>query len=436
MSIRNFLFILLAFVLGMILGMAIYNENSEEKLPEETKEQIESDDNRITKYNMSEEEIEALPTKEMVNQTENDEKQVSAEQEVEDEGFILEGELSYNGSTEYPKVKLGNYVGLTYYSQVDSRWKNKLYTSISDKTQTIGKSGCGPTSAAMIVTATKGTITPDEMASLFVKYGYRSANNGTYWSAFRWIADVFDIGYSETYDFNTAVKLLRDNHYVVASVGNGLFSSGGHFIVIVGIDGNTLEIYDPYLYSTKFSTSTRRGKVTVKDFSVYCSVNNFKKYANFKGFFVYDSGKTNSVNKKEETQKYTMYVKTSTGVGLNVRKGPSTSFSKISTLIENSKVTVYETKGNWSRIGDNKWVCSDYLSKTKAKSSSKKSSTVGQTRTLKKYTILYSKSNLTGTKYYYLPKTKVKILENVSSSVDKIKVNLTGRVAYVRTSDL
>ena len=37
------------------------------------------------------------------------------------------------------------------------------------------------------------------MADLFVKYGFRSANNGTYWSAFRWTANVFDINYKEVY---------------------------------------------------------------------------------------------------------------------------------------------------------------------------------------------------------------------------------------------
>ncbi|MFR3783706.1 MAG: hypothetical protein ACLTXR_08170 [Clostridia bacterium] len=85
----------------------------------------------------------------------------------------------------------------------------------------------------------------------------------------------------ETYYLDKAVELLRNNHYVIVSCGNGLFTTGGHFIVLVGIDGDTLKIYDPYLYSGKFSTSTRRGKVTVDGNTVYCSIDNFRNYANY-----------------------------------------------------------------------------------------------------------------------------------------------------------
>ena len=47
---------------------------------------------------------------------------------------------------------------------------------------------------------------------------------------------------------------------------------------------------------------------------------------------------------------------------------------------------------------------------------------------------MYSKSNLTGTRYTYLKNTKVKILQNVSSTVDRIYVPATGRYAYVDNS--
>lgn len=126
-----------------------------------------------------------------------------------------------------------------------------MYSSVNNPSQTIGSSGCGPTCASMIVTATKGTITPDTMSDLFVKYGYRSANNGTYWSAFRAVADEFNIGYTETTDIQRALQLLQNNHYVVASCGNGLFTTGGHFIVLKELNGDTITVYDPYLYSRK-----------------------------------------------------------------------------------------------------------------------------------------------------------------------------------------
>lgn len=213
----------------------------------------------------------------------------------------------------------------------------------------------------MVVTATKGTITPPEMGDLFVKYGYRSANNGTYFSAFRFVADTFDIGYEETYYLDTVVNLVRNNHYVVVSCSNGLFTTGGHFIVIVGIDGNTLKIYDPYLYAGKFETSTRRGKVTVSGNTVYCSIENFRNYANYKKFFAFKHDGNVQTNNIQPviTATYTRYVNTNSK-NLNIRNAPNGTI--VGSLIKGTAVTVYETSGNWSRIGTNRWVSSNYLS--------------------------------------------------------------------------
>ena len=385
-------------------------------------------------YEMSKQDIAEVHSKEIVEQTEEDEQEVSAEQDVENEEFKLQGEIAYNGTTEYPKVSLGNYVGLTYYNQTDSRWRNHRYSSIGDLNQTIGTSGCGPTATAMIVTAIKGTITPPEMGDLFVQYGYRSANNGTYWSAFRWVADVFDIGYQECSSLDTAVDLVRNNNYVIVSVGNGLFTTGGHFIVIVGIEGNTLKIYDPYLYSGKFDTSTRRGKVTVSGNTVYCSIENFRNYANYKGFFAYKhDGNVQENTGNVTTSTYTRYVNTSSK-NLNVRSGAGTNYSVIGSLEKGTQVTVLETNGSWSRIAKpiSGWVNSSYLDSSYVGTST--SNTVGQTRKIKAC-YLYSNTNLTGTRYTYKANTTVTILSNVSSDVDRVRVNVTGRIAYINTNN-
>lgn len=157
------------------------------------------------------------------------------EQEIEDEGFELQGEIVYNGSSELPNIKLGKYTGLTYYSQMDSRWKNKLYTSTGNSSQTMGSSACGPTCTAMMVSSIKGTILPTTMADLYVQYGFRSANNGTYWSAFRWTADVFDIGYKEVQRLNDVCDLLEENYMVISACGNGLFTTRWTFRIDIWI---------------------------------------------------------------------------------------------------------------------------------------------------------------------------------------------------------
>ena len=379
-------------------------------------------------------------TTEIPELTETDEEALEY-QETESEAFELQGEIAYNGTTELPTVQLGEYAGLTYYSQIDNRWRYNLYTSVNNSTQTIGSSGCGPTCSAMVVSSIKGTITPPEMADLYVKYGFRSANNGTYWSAFRWTADVFDIGYKEIYKLNDVCDLLEENYMVISACGNGLFTTGGHFILIYGYEdtngdgqcdsGDRLKIYDPYLYSGKFNLSTRRGKATVEGNTVYVEKETFRAYANYSGFFAFKNDRSNNteVDRTEvTTASYTRYVKVNTS--LNVRSGPGTSYNVVGRKYNGDKVTVYKESSSWSNIGINEWVSSDFLTDSNVQVPN----TVGQYKKLKSTTTLYSNSNLTGTRYTYLKNTKVKILQNVSNTVDRVYISATGRYAYVDNS--
>lgn len=258
------------------------------------------------------------------------------DKEIEKFELQDENNISYDGDNSIGwNLQLGAYRGLTYYSQLDSRWKNNLYTVIGDNTQTIGRSGCGPTCAAMIVSSIKGSIKPDKMADLFIKSGFRSPNNGTYWSAYRKIADEFDIGYEETSSLSKALELLKNNNYIIASCGNGLFTTGGHYIVIVGIDDNVLKIYDPYLYNGKFNTSTRRGKVVVEGNTIYCSVENFKKYSSYKNFFCYQ----NVEREKNFEVGQRVIVNIPVGIAFKIRKRVLVDDGKSQFWVEKSTIT-------------------------------------------------------------------------------------------------
>ena len=80
---------------------------------------------QIEPERLEEDEICNLPTTEIIEQTLEDEQ--IQEQEVEDETFELQGEIAYEGDRARSwNVTLGAYKGLTYYSQLDGRWKNKI----------------------------------------------------------------------------------------------------------------------------------------------------------------------------------------------------------------------------------------------------------------------------------------------------------------------
>lgn len=396
---RKIILIISAVIVGILGGFGFYKANENSSTNEIVNGVVNEVKNNISTYDMTEQEVKDLPTTEIQVQTEEQEKAVAEEQTVEDEKFEQQGEIAYNGTSEYPNVTLGNYQGLTYYSQIDNRWRYKMYSSVGDSSQIIGTSGCGPTCASMVVTATKGTITPPEMCDLFVKYGYRSANNGTYWSAFRFVADTFNIGYQETTDIQRALQLLESQNYVVASCGNGLFTTGGHFILLTKVENGMIEIYDPYLYAGKFDTATRRGKAVVEGNKVYVSVDNFKKYANYKGFFAYKyDGSTQENKQTVTTQAYTRYVNAK--IGLNIRNNVNGSI--IGSYKYGTAVLVYETRDGWSRVGTNRWVSSNYLTSYMAVASNSVKTISGVKYTTGKYKVNASVLNVrtgAGTKY-------------------------------------
>lgn len=370
---RNITLIIISILIGLLGGFGFYETNKDKSNEEIVNNAVEE----VKDY------IENNSTTEIPELTQADEQTVEV-QETESEGFEEQGQVAYNGSDKTPNISVGQYAGLTYYSQIDSRWSNKMYSSVGDRSQTIGTSGCGPTSSAMVVSSIKGTITPDTMASLYIQYGYRSANQGTYWSAFRWTADVFNIGYSECYRLDDAVAKLRNNHYIIASCNQGLFTYGGHFIVLTGVEGNYIKVYDPYLYNGKFDVSSRRGKAEVRGNTVYVSIDNFRAYANYQKFFCFKNDRTdvkenttNVVisNTTSSVSNVNYKVRITANSGLNIRAGASTSYKRIGGYSKNQIVTILAESNGFGKT-DRGWI---YLAYTR------RYTTVAKNTTVQKY---------------------------------------------------
>ena len=428
---RNIILIIVSILVGLLGGFGFYNANKNKS----NDEIIDSAVNEVLDY------IDNKSSTEIPNLTETDEQSLEV-QETESEGFEEQGIVAYNGAEKTPNIQLGEYAGLTYYSQLDNRWRYNMYSSVGDSSQTIGTSGCGPTSAAMVVSSIKGNITPDTMANLYTQYGYRSANQGTYWSAFKWTADIFNIGYSECYKLDDAVAKLKDNHYIIASCNQGLFTYGGHFVVLVGVEGDYIKVYDPYLYNGKFDVSSRRGKVTVSGNTVYVSIENFRAYANYQKFFCFKNNRTDikenttttvvTDNTTSNVNTVNYQVKVTANGGLNIRTGASTSYSRVGGYAKGSIVTILAESNGFGKTNLG-WISLAYTSRDISTLNTVQ--TVGQTKKLTRASILYSNSNLTGYKYNYKANTTITILQNISSNVDKVRVNVTGRIAYINNNN-
>lgn len=141
------------------------------------------------------------------------------------------------------------------YLQTDARWKNKDYSAKGEST-TIGRSGCGPTCAAMLIqTMTGENFTPADACSWALKRGYKAANQGTYYSYFVPQFKAYGIvcerlNTDNLYGNKTspvhakAFDLLKKGYYLIACMGKGLWTSSGHYIVVWWEDGK-VRINDP-----------------------------------------------------------------------------------------------------------------------------------------------------------------------------------------------
>lgn len=143
---------------------------------------------------------------------------------------------SSGGIGTYP----ANGMKLPHYLQTD-------YANVPYGSSNIAACGCGPTSFAMVASYLTGTtITPAD-AVAWCGNSYYVWGAGTSWSYFEAAAKHFGCGaVRESYDANEVLKALSEGHPVISSQHAGLFTRGGHFIVLRGVEnGNKVLVNDP-----------------------------------------------------------------------------------------------------------------------------------------------------------------------------------------------
>ncbi len=142
------------------------------------------------------------------------------------------------------------------YKQFSSPWAKIMYSITGDKKQTIKSSGCGPTAACGPVERFIGKkTTPDMLCELALKWKCRTANSGTATSFFRKLAEHYGLTCETTTDENKVAEALRSGAYVIARMGKGYWTKGGHYITLWKCD-------DTYFYANDPGSSTRK-KATI-----------------------------------------------------------------------------------------------------------------------------------------------------------------------------
>lgn len=142
------------------------------------------------------------------------------------------------------------------FLQTDPRWARVPYSYVGNPAHgTIGSSACGPTSAAMVISGLggynekidlngDGIIDPYEASMYSLEKGHRVYGQGTSWAYFSDIGKATGLKVSQKspMQYEDVIYALQKGNPVVASMGPGAFTRGGHFIVLVGINENGMVI--------------------------------------------------------------------------------------------------------------------------------------------------------------------------------------------------
>ena len=154
-------------------------------------------------------------------------------------------------------AKYNNQRPAIYY-QTDSRWRYNDYSASGEKT-TIGASGCGPTSMAMVLASwADKNVTPATECKWALNHGYKCPHSGTYYGYFVPAAARYGLsctrlntvsiyGNSSSSLHKTAQNALAQGNLVIACMGKGTWTSSGHYIVVYDVDtvSNVVYINDP-----------------------------------------------------------------------------------------------------------------------------------------------------------------------------------------------
>lgn len=160
-------------------------------------------------------------------------------------------DYSYNSTTNYNSYNIvQGETTVVYYNQGDKPWNSMLYGTL----KTIAQSGCGPTSMAIVISTFTGQdITPQITSNWSYKNGYlvEGYSNGRPYAMSSHalipaLAKEYGLsceGVPKGTDTKDKIrKALSEGKLIVAIMGPGHFTSGGHFMVLRGItkDGKIL----------------------------------------------------------------------------------------------------------------------------------------------------------------------------------------------------
>jgi len=168
------------------------------------------------------------------------------------------------------EILTGGNATIPYYNQADEQWAEQPFGP-----DPIGRYGCGPTAMSMAVSSLTGQdINPAQMAAWANEAGYCSPGRGSRLSIVGGASEQFGLSCTSVKidSPEQLLETLSNGGLIVALMGPGHFTRGGHFILLRGttLSGevlvadpnsreNSLALWDPQLILDEAAGSRAAG---------------------------------------------------------------------------------------------------------------------------------------------------------------------------------
>lgn len=213
---------------------------------------------------------EDLTTREEEDLVDPENLQIASEPTLIDSTPVTDPLITELREVDGQETLTGGTISIVYFNQGDDAWADLPYGS-----DDIGRYGCGPTAMAMAIASMTGEDTdPATMAQWAADHGYWARRSGSYLSIVEGTAAAYGLQ-AESVTGRTPDELISElvsGKILVALMGPGHFTQGGHFILLRGVtlsgmilvaDPNSTErsltVWDPQLILDELSTHTSSG---------------------------------------------------------------------------------------------------------------------------------------------------------------------------------
>lgn len=182
--------------------------------------------------------------------------------------------------------------------------KTKKPDYISGLSTTIASSGCGICCGMMIAQFYGYEMSLDEAIQLAYDYKANTSFGTKYKEYALGLCDKFNLNCIRTDKKEELVKALNDGYCALVNVGGdhdehiGVFSHVGHYMLLVGIEGDIVKILDPGIEPNKYLEPNRVDRVKVEGDYVYGHIDDLIKDSEnreYPFFIFYKKDKENTI---------------------------------------------------------------------------------------------------------------------------------------------